>query len=105
MRNPGPDLDQLPSPKILILCPYEVKQSDLEICYNNYLLLINQWALVVREARASTESFLSIRMNLGPGSRVAVTNGRTVQNAAQRREKHCMMRVILLVGGKLVQSC
>ena len=100
VRNPGPYLDQLPSPESFDPCTYDVKQSDLEIRYNDDLCCINTQALVVGETRAHTESFLLIRMNSGPGLRyAAVTNGSTVQNAAQKVERQRMMRVIPLVRG------
>ena len=49
------------------------------------------------ETRAKTESFLSMRMNSGPGFRFAVANGSTVQNATQKAERQRIMRVTRLV--------
>lgn len=46
---------------------------------------------------ANTESFLSMRINSGPGFRFAVTNGSTVQNATKKAERQRMMRITPLV--------
>lgn len=46
----------------------------------------------MRKARAYTESFLSIRMNSGPGVSLAVTDGSSVQNAAKRVEGHRIVK-------------
>lgn len=50
---------------------------------------------MVSEIRANTESFLSMRMNGGPGFRFAVTNGSIVQNATQKAERQRMMKALV----------
>ncbi len=70
-----------------------MKQSDLEISYNNYLWAVSIWRWC--DATAYTESFLLIRVKAGPGWRVAASKGTTMQSPAPIVEKHLMMMMMV----------